>query len=592
MRRRDPSLKMGGDILNLRVSRVKPPVREASLNQPTNSMVETATSPKRSTVHSPGIESIVVSPGPVVTQRFSNSHSSRESPINSARESPRQSARESPINSTRETSSNSVSRSQRETSRISPSNSVSRSQREVPRSATPVVRSITPRESPRARTPAESPRTRSPVNRSRAPAESPRARSPIENHRARSPVENPRARTRSPDNRAPVENPRTRSPVNRAPVENPRTRTRSPVNRAPAENPRTRSPVNRARTPAESSRVSVGNRNRVSISSEFPVNHQPTPVVSSWNSGRNSNLASGRGGMISATLNSAIPRPINIKPNNGMFLSNTDEIIDVMHSAVIEAVDDEMLVREKYKIQFGILREVLGNDVNYPGDNIAIHQIKKCYDAWYEHAQIHNTMVKFMAFSVAGVIAIEFICTRFLGLNCTGYAQMHLRVMDSMKLSFFELAQKYTGKGKSSWPIEARLGFTFLLNAIVFIGLNMIADTMGMKHLVETGFEYYGSIFMGLKIKNTPESRNDSEEEPEERVMVKPDIPDYLDQPNSSADNSAALIAPPSVPRHHPLLEPDTVRNAGGMAIGAMNMFGGPSEQPAPAPRAGPRYLD
>lgn len=136
--------------------------------------------------------------------------------------------------------------------------------------------------------------------------------------------------------------------------------------------------------------------------------------------------------------------------------------------------------REDFRIKFGILRE------NFPTyeipdfeEDISLEEIHVAYDRYVKNIHAHNGASEYMGYLAISWLALEFICTKFLGLPASGFTMSQLRSMSRYKRMLIELGEKNYGGEGSGWPVEIRIIFISLVNAAVFIVIKFFANYLG-----------------------------------------------------------------------------------------------------------------
>lgn len=149
--------------------------------------------------------------------------------------------------------------------------------------------------------------------------------------------------------------------------------------------------------------------------------------------------------------------------------------------------EEQMQHRANFRTRFGILRTAWPNyyipDVP---DNMPLEQVHAQYDVYIRHIHISSSVDKYKVYLVIMWLLIELFCTK-IGLKIGGYTVSQMRSMNKYEQLLIELGEtKYkndaaTGQmtGQSDWPVEVRIFYTALVNAVVFIVIKMVADYIG-----------------------------------------------------------------------------------------------------------------
>ena len=150
-------------------------------------------------------------------------------------------------------------------------------------------------------------------------------------------------------------------------------------------------------------------------------------------------------------------------------------------------LEEQVQHRANFRTRFGILRTAWPNyyipDVP---DSMPLEQVHAQYDVYIRHIHISSSVDKYKVYLVIMWLLIELFCTK-IGLKVGGYTLSQMRAMNKYEQLLIELGEtKYkvdvvTGVAseQSDWPIEARIFFTALVNAVTFIIIKMVADYIG-----------------------------------------------------------------------------------------------------------------
>lgn len=148
---------------------------------------------------------------------------------------------------------------------------------------------------------------------------------------------------------------------------------------------------------------------------------------------------------------------------------------------------DEMNDEEKnearliFKSKFASLKD------NYPERkfddydfNLPLKVIHKIYEEHLKNISIESNSSTTKIFLVMMFLGIELFANRCLGVDLTGYTKNQMQSMKRYDRLLLELGEKYTG-GSNNWPIEGRLIFLALINAVVIVVVKFACDKMGYK---------------------------------------------------------------------------------------------------------------
>ena len=142
--------------------------------------------------------------------------------------------------------------------------------------------------------------------------------------------------------------------------------------------------------------------------------------------------------------------------------------------------------RANFRTRFGILRNAWPNYYipNVP-DDMPLEQVHAQYDIYVRHIHISQDVDQYKVYLVIMWLLIELFCTK-IGLNIGGYTVTQLRSMNKYERLLIELGEtNYKtsavggGGAQSNWPVEVRIFFMALVNAVTFIIIKMLANYIG-----------------------------------------------------------------------------------------------------------------
>jgi hypothetical protein len=142
--------------------------------------------------------------------------------------------------------------------------------------------------------------------------------------------------------------------------------------------------------------------------------------------------------------------------------------------------------RAVFRTKFGILRGAWPNyGIPDIPETTALEEIHAQYDMYVRHIRISQNVDQYKVYLVIMWLIIELFCTK-IGLSIGGYTISQMRAMNKYERLLIELGEKSdretvaaTGGAQSSWPVEVRLFFMALVNAVTFIIIKMLAGYIG-----------------------------------------------------------------------------------------------------------------
>ena len=143
--------------------------------------------------------------------------------------------------------------------------------------------------------------------------------------------------------------------------------------------------------------------------------------------------------------------------------------------------------------------------------------MSKAYDQTLKRLSMDSSVENYKTYLIGCFMLVEFVLGNWLKFDMQGYTQQQILSMNSYEKLLLELGEKsYVPQGEQ-WPVEARLLFLVVVNAVFFIVSKMIlrktgSNIMGMMNSV-----------MGKGI-NVPAPSSASAPPPPKRKMRGPNI--------------------------------------------------------------------
>jgi len=176
--------------------------------------------------------------------------------------------------------------------------------------------------------------------------------------------------------------------------------------------------------------------------------------------------------------------------------------------------------RANFRTRFGILRNAWPNyHIPDVPDDLPLEQIHAQYDIYVRHIHISRDVDQYKVYLVIMWLLIELFCIK-IGLNIGGYTVSQMRSMHKYERLLIELGEtNYKTSGgeagvQSSWPVEVRIFFMALVNAVTFIIIKMLAGYIGegMANTIVDGLSSYlsgappqpGQVLFGGPTQSAP----------------------------------------------------------------------------------------
>ena len=132
--------------------------------------------------------------------------------------------------------------------------------------------------------------------------------------------------------------------------------------------------------------------------------------------------------------------------------------------------------RSDLRIKFGIIKK------DYPyleipkfDNDTSLHVIHSSYEKYLEQIYIDKESAQYKIYLIIAFLGIEFFITKILKLNGTGFTKRQIKVMMRYEQLLRELGERSTGGIGSEWPVEVRLIFLTLFQALIFVVVSMIS---------------------------------------------------------------------------------------------------------------------
>ena len=226
---------------------------------------------------------------------------------------------------------------------------------------------------------------------------------------------------------------------------------------------------------------------------------------------------------------------VNTQVNNNVDKINVtppvNNNVDKLPASNIPKYDDmkpeeQAQHRANFRTRFGILRTAWPN-YHIPDipDTISLEEIHAQYDVYIKHIHISKDVDQYKVYLVIMWLIIELACTK-LGLNIGGYTVSQMKAMNKYQRLLIELGENnyvtYTNEMKNiqnTWPVEFRILFIALVNAVTFIIVKMLANHIGegMASTIVDGITSYISgetpqpgqiLFGGPEQESVPQYKN------------------------------------------------------------------------------------
>ncbi len=139
----------------------------------------------------------------------------------------------------------------------------------------------------------------------------------------------------------------------------------------------------------------------------------------------------------------------------------------------------------KFETKFDLLRKYLkGSDTKIPelDRSLPLSDVNKLYNKFIKNVQINDNTGKYKVYMVILWLFIEYACTK-IGLNVGGYTLSQMKAMEKYEILLIKLGEKnykYQYEESNQWPVEFDILFMALINAIAFIIIKMLCESINM----------------------------------------------------------------------------------------------------------------
>ena len=108
--------------------------------------------------------------------------------------------------------------------------------------------------------------------------------------------------------------------------------------------------------------------------------------------------------------------------------------------------------------------------------------MQKTYENVVRTLSLDSTVDQYKTYMTMGFMACEYVFGNFLGFDMVGFTQQQVINMNTYERLLIELGEKsYVPNGSSKWPVELRLLFLILMNAVFFVVSKMIMKKSGIN---------------------------------------------------------------------------------------------------------------
>ena len=171
--------------------------------------------------------------------------------------------------------------------------------------------------------------------------------------------------------------------------------------------------------------------------------------------------------------------------------------------------EDEIKRKRELLFRFDILKRSY-KEANIPefSEYTDIETMEQIYEDAVRKVGLESKVEGYKKFLTMGFFGVEFLFTNVIKVDMTGFAKQQMSTMGTYERLLIELGEKaMIEKSKSQWPVEIRLLFTIIMNAVLFLLMknvlsggvnNMMGSLMGAAGNAMTGQSGEGDMFSGI----------------------------------------------------------------------------------------------
>jgi len=237
-------------------------------------------------------------------------------------------------------------------------------------------------------------------------------------------------------------------------------------------------------TPVKENTPQVKSKEKTSVKSPSKKEQEPTPVKKELDK-----------------------KEVDASPDTKLVKSKKEEssLASMIRSKIPQyssmTMEDQYKHRSTFKARFELIKESW-HHYNVPDlDNMTLEAIHECYEIYIKNIKVTESSGKYKVYLVILWLFIEYMCCR-LGLNISGYTMTQLKAMNKYETLLIKLGEKNYktsfGEEREQWPVEFDILFMALINAVTFIVIKMLCDSINLNDkLAENAMEMISTYLSG-----------------------------------------------------------------------------------------------
>lgn len=170
----------------------------------------------------------------------------------------------------------------------------------------------------------------------------------------------------------------------------------------------------------------------------------------------------------------------------------------------------ERYQKETYLWKWRLLKRSYPSRKEMPefNEHSDLHTMKISFDRTKRDLILEDTVESYRMYLVVAWLGIEYVCTRQIGIDMSGFTSSQTRMMHKYEKLLIELGERRYSKWGSNLPVEIRLGCLILFQAGVFYL---------SKVMMSQGNPLFAEIFNGLT-GQPPAQKSQSAEAPKKKM--------------------------------------------------------------------------
>jgi hypothetical protein len=180
------------------------------------------------------------------------------------------------------------------------------------------------------------------------------------------------------------------------------------------------------------------------------------------------------------TKDSTEAAPDNGATTEGEVPAETNQEIDPYEGLSPE--EKEAKEKEEYIWRFRILKkQYKEREIPAFNEHDDLTYMKNTYERTVKEIHLETSVDSYKTYLIGGFMAIEFVCTNFIGIDMAGFSGQQMLMMDKYERMLIELGERSYTRWGTNIPIELKLvGFILLQAGIFYLG-KIIASNGGQN---------------------------------------------------------------------------------------------------------------